>query len=139
MPRIPHGRLTEHEWRIMQIIWRLRKCAARDVYEAAGRDFGWAPTTVKTYLALLVEKGQLKTTRVGNSFLYEPRVTWLQSLRRAADSLLEKTLGGGDGPLLAYLIRKSQLTGAEIMELRSILDGTKARGEGKKTAKEKSK
>ena len=122
MPRQITPQLTPGEWRVMQIVWRLGKCAARDVYEIAGREHGWAPTTVKTYLALLVEKGRLKTTRVGNSFLYEPKVTLLQSLRQAADALLEKTLGGSDGPLLAHLIKKSRLTSEDIEELRALLD-----------------
>src|SRR5687767_914475 len=122
MSRPSSDQLTANEWRVMQIIWRLRKCAAREVYEIAGKEFGWAPTTVKTYLALLVEKGRLKTTRVGNSFLYEPKTTFMQSIRQAADSLLEKTLGDSEGPLLAYLIKKSRLSQDEISELRSLLD-----------------
>ena len=82
----------------MQIVWRLKSCAAREVYVVAGEEFGWAPTTVKTYLSLLVEKGQLTTTRVGNSFLYKPKTSLLKSLRQAADSLMEKTLSGTGGP-----------------------------------------
>ncbi len=33
--------LTTAEWKVMKIVWRLKACAARDVYEEAGRDFGW--------------------------------------------------------------------------------------------------
>ena len=122
MPRRHNPPLSENEWRIMRIVWQLRKCAARDVYQIAGREYGWAPTTVKTYLALLVQKGRLKTARVGNSFLYEPRVTLWQSLRSAADTLLEKTLAGSEGPLLAYLIQNARLDEKEIAELRLALD-----------------
>src|SRR5687768_3066278 len=105
MPRRSFS-LTPNEWKVMQIVWRLKSCAAREVYSAAGEEFGWAPTTVKTYLSLLVEKGHLTTTRVGNSFLYKPKNSLLKSLRQAADSLMEKTLSGTGGPLLAYMIGK---------------------------------
>jgi predicted transcriptional regulator len=77
---------------------------------------------VKTYLALLVQKRHLKTARVGNSFLYEPRLTLWQSLRSAADRLLEKTLAGSEGPLLTYLIQNARLDDKEIAELRATLD-----------------
>jgi len=114
--------LTPNEWKVMQIVWRLKSCAARDVYMAAGEEYGWAPTTVKTYLSLLVEKGQLTATRVGNSFLYRPKTSLLTSLRQAADNLMEKTLGGTGGPLLAYMIGKTNLTAEEIAALRKQLD-----------------
>jgi BlaI family transcriptional regulator, penicillinase repressor len=121
MPRRPTV-LTPNEWKVMQIVWRLKSCAARDVYQAAGEEHGWAPTTVKTYLSLLVEKGQLTATRVGNSFLYRPKRSLLASLRQAADNLMEKTLGGTEGPLLAYMIGRSNLTAEEIAALRQQLD-----------------
>ena len=109
----------------MQIVWRLKTCAARDVYTVACEEHGWAPTTVKTYLSLLVEKGHLSASRVGNSFLYKPTASLLKSLRHAADNLLEKTLGGTGGTLLAYMIGKSRLTAAEIADLRRVLGETK--------------
>ena len=106
----------------MRIVWRLKSCAARDVYLIAGEEHGWAPTTVKTYLSLLVEKGHLTATRVGNSFLYKAKNPPMKSLRAAADTLLEKVLGGTGGPLLAYMIGKSRLSAAEIADLRKLLD-----------------
>ena len=114
--------LTDAEWKVMRIVWQLKSCAAREVYEFAGHEFGWKPTTVKTYLSQLVEKGYLSTTRVGNSFLYKPKRSILQSLKNAADALLEKTLEGTDGPLLAYMLKKSKLSQQQIAELRELLD-----------------
>lgn len=108
----------------MAIVWQLKSCAARDVYQIAGEEHGWAPTTVKTYLSLLVEKGHLTATRVGNSFLYKPKSAPMKSLRAAADTLLEKVLGGTGGPLLAYMIGKSRLSAMEIADLRRLLDET---------------
>lgn len=127
MPRRPSS-LTPNEWKVMQIVWRLKSCAARDVYLVAGEEFGWAPTTVKTYLSLLVDKGHLTATRVGNSFLYKPKVSLLNSLRQAADSLMEKSLGGTGGPLLAYMIGKSSLTAEEIDDLRRLLNEARPAG-----------
>ena len=116
-------RLTPAEWSVMKIVWDQGKCAARDVYEVAGDEHGWAPSTVKTILRRLVEKGYLKTTQVGNSFLYRPARSMLKSLCGAADSLLKNALEGTVGPLLAYMVKKGDLTPEELSELRSLLDG----------------
>ena len=72
--------LTPAEWKIMKIVWRKKECAARDVYQEAGRQLGWAPTTAKSVLRRLVEKGCLTTTQVGNSFLYRPAESVVKSL-----------------------------------------------------------
>ena len=72
MAEQPVGPLTPAEWKVMKIIWRHRECAARDVCAEATRLFEWAPTTTKTVLRRLVDKGNLVAIRVGNSFLYRP-------------------------------------------------------------------
>ena len=114
--------LTTAEWKVMKIVWRLKSCAARDVYEEAGRDFGWAPTTTKTLLRRLVDKGHLTASAVGTSFLYKPaRPAW-SSLAGAADKLMDNALEGMDGRLLAYMVKKSKLSPADLAELRALLD-----------------
>lgn len=122
--------LTTAEWKVMKIVWRLKSCAARDVYEEAGRVHGWAPSTTKTLLRRLVDKGHLTATAVGTSYLYRPaRPAW-QSLAGAADTLLDNTLEGLDGKLLAYMVRKSRLTAGDLAELRSLLDRRDAGADG---------
>ena len=98
MPPETTEALTPAEWKIMKIVWRKKACAARDVYQEAGRELGWAPTTAKSVLRRLVDKGCLTTTQVGNSFLYRPAEVAVKSLLGAADTLLENMLEGTTGP-----------------------------------------
>src|SRR5580700_11385440 len=123
--------LTVAEWKVMKIVWRRKSCSAREVYEEAGEAHGWAPTTTKTLLRRLVEKKHLTATAVGSSFLYRPaRPAW-PSLAGAADALLENTLEGMDGKLLAYMVKKVQLTPEDMAQLRAILvEHQQAPGEG---------
>lgn len=113
--------LTPAEWKVMRIVWEQRECAARDVYERAGAEHGWSPSTVKTILRRLVEKKRLQTKQIGNSFLYRPTTSPLQSLKRAADDLLENVLEGTAGPLLSHILKKADLSPAELAELRALL------------------
>jgi BlaI family penicillinase repressor len=114
--------LTAAEWKVMKIVWRRKSCAARDVYEEAGDTHGWAPSTTKTLLRRLVDKGHLTATAVGTSFLYRPAHPAWQSLAGAADTLLDNTLEGMDGRLLAYMVKKSRLTPDDLAQLRTLLD-----------------
>ena len=122
MPNEPSEPLAPAEWKVMNIVWRRKRCAARDVCEEANREHGWAPSTVKTLLRRLVEKGHLQTTQVGNSFLYRPTRPALRALERAADALLRNALEGTVGPLLAHMVKRSQLSDEELAELRALLD-----------------
>jgi BlaI family penicillinase repressor len=123
--------LTPAEWKVMKIVWRRRKCAARDVYAEAGREFGWAPTTAKTVLRRLVEKGHLTAEAVGNSFLYRPAAGAVKSsLLGAADALLDNVVEGMSGLVLTHLVRKSRLSGPELRELRELLERRQAEDDG---------
>lgn len=106
----------------MNIVWRRKRCAARDVCEDARREHGWSASTAKTLLRRLVEKGYLQTTQVGNSFLYRPARPALSALRRAADTLLQNAVDGTVGPLLAHMVKCSRLSPDEVIELRALLD-----------------
>jgi BlaI family penicillinase repressor len=120
-PRTPEP-LSHSEWKVMKIVWQRESCAARDVYQKAGRQHGWAPTTVKTMLRRLVAKGYLSTTRIGNSFLYRPTRPAIRALVCAADVLLENATQGTVAPLLAHMVKKSNLSAKELAELRQLLD-----------------
>ena len=121
--------LTPAEWKVMKIVWRRQGCAARDVYAETGRDLGWAPTTAKTVLRRLVEKGHLTTTQVGNSFLYRPAASAVKSLLAAADALLDNILEGTTGLVLTHMVEKSRLSEDELAKLRAMIDAraTKAK------------
>jgi BlaI family penicillinase repressor len=114
--------LTPAEWKVMKIVWEKKSCAARDVYTVASTEHDWTPSTTKTFLRRLTEKGYLKTTRVGNSFLYRPARTATKSLLRAADTLLENALEGTVAPLLVHMVKQGNLSADELAELRSLLD-----------------
>ena len=103
---------TAAEWKILKAVFERGSCAARDVIDAADAEHGWSASTVKTLLRRLVEKGHLKTTQVGNCFLYEPVRTRLSTLCAAAqppDDLHDLPLGGcqGRGTIRAHRASRS--------------------------------
>ena len=123
--------LAASEWKVMRIVWQKRSCAARDVYVETAAEHGWAPSTTKTLLARLVEKGYLQAKRVGNSFLYRPTEPAIKTLSGAADELLSNALEGTVAPLLAHMVKKSKLTAEELVELRQLLDKHRTKEESK--------
>jgi len=124
--------LTEAEWKVMKMVWRLKACAARDVYTRLSKNPGWAPTTVKTLLARLVDKGYLKTQPVGNTFLYRHAVSQVQARFRALDAMVDRVMDGAVGPMVAYLVQRKKLSRDDLDVLRKLLDEQQARPRSKK-------
>ncbi len=109
------------EWKVLRTVWDGGPIATRDVQAALEAETGWSASTVKTLLRRLVEKGHLRTKRVGNSFLWSARRSPLGPLRRAADLLMERAGGDRLGSVLAYLVRESRLTDEELSQLRELI------------------
>src|SRR3954469_8436139 len=90
--------LSRAEWKVMKVVWELRKAMAREVYTIAGREHSWTPATVKTILKRLVDKGDVLTTPGGGGFVSRPAGTALSTLQSAADALMTNAVEGATGP-----------------------------------------
>ena len=117
--------LSKAEWKVMKVVWELRKAMAREVYAIAGRDHSWTPATVKTLLNRLVDKGYVTTTRVGNGFVYRPARGALSTLQTAADALLTNAVEGMTGPLLAHMVERTALSESDLDSLQKLIEAKK--------------
>lgn len=113
---------TPAEWKILSLIWKQGACSAREVTEALANDTEWSTSTVKTLLRRLVDKGHLRTRKVGNSFLYSGVGSPMRFLRKAGDSLLQRATGDSVAPLLAHLVKRSDLSREDLDDLRNLVD-----------------
>ncbi|MFO1031266.1 MAG: BlaI/MecI/CopY family transcriptional regulator [Planctomycetota bacterium] len=127
----PSDQPTTAEWHILKAVFQRGTCGAREVIEHAARVHGWSASTVKTLLGRLVEKGHLRTRRVGTSFLYRPSRSIHVALRDSADQLLDQVVPGALGPLIQYMVGKSRLSTDELAELKVFLDAQRAPGDRK--------
>jgi predicted transcriptional regulator len=117
--------LSRAEWKVMKIVWELRKAMAREVYTIAGERYAWTPATVKTLLKRLVEKGYVSTTPVGNGFVYRPARTALSALQSAADTLITNAVEDATGPLLAHMVERVSLSEGDLDALQKLIEAKK--------------
>jgi BlaI family transcriptional regulator, penicillinase repressor len=117
--------LSRAEWKVMKIVWELRKAMAREVYTIAGERYSWTPATVKTLLRRLVDKGYVSTTRVGNGFVYRPARSALSALQSAADTMMTNVVEGVTGPLLAHMVERVSLSEDDIDALQKLIEAKK--------------
>lgn len=113
--------LSNAEWKIMKIVWHLGSCSAREVHEIAESRHGMTLGTVKTLLRRLMAKGHLKVRQVGNSYLYHPVSSMLDTICEAANELLDHTSKETTASLVAHMVKRGKLSGEDIRELYKII------------------
>jgi len=122
--RNPKGppRISDAEWMVMKVVWRLREATAKQVVEALASEADGKPKTIHTLISRLVQKGALASERSAREYVFHPLVTEEESRLAASRSFLEKVFDGEVAPFLACFLRRQKLSRKQIEELRRILE-----------------
>jgi BlaI family penicillinase repressor len=105
----------------MEPIWAAGACTAADVIKRLRATHDWNPSTVRTLLARLVEKGALAYDVEGPRYVYRAAVSRGQCVRREGRSFLEKAFGGDVAALVAHFVSETPLDRKQIQQLRQLL------------------
>ncbi len=114
-------RITTAEWDVMDVLWRQAPQPASALVEALHATRHWTLTTVRTLLRRLVNKGALAQRFEGKRYLYTPRVSMEACVRYQSDSFWDRVLGRAPSSAILHLVRRADLSKADIQELRRIL------------------
>lgn len=115
--------VSNSEWTVMEMLWEKSPQTAAEVIAALRESTGWAPNTVRTLLARLVEKGALraKDNDVGvREFV--PAVKRDAVVRAESKTFLQRVFRGAEKTLLAHFAANAKLTPEEVRELKKLLD-----------------
>ena len=85
----------------------------------------WRPTTIKTLLARLTQKGAVKAAPLGEGIragcLYEPIITEDQYIAAESEELKERCFHNNTLKMLRFFVRQSHFTKEELVELRQLV------------------
>ena len=118
----PRTELTKLEWVLLDALWSVGQATATDLQKQLADSQGWAYSTVKTMLDRLVKLGHVKARRVGNVYEYSPKSKRPTVVGRVVDEVTQRLFHGEIAPFIHCLIERSQLTTAEVEQLRTMLD-----------------
>ena len=82
--------ISEAEWEVMRVVWSNKETTSKFVIDTLGEEKSWTPSTIKTLLSRLVEKGFLETTKQGNKFLYSAKCVEDECLEILTQNFLER-------------------------------------------------
>lgn len=122
--------VSDSELELMRIIWAKggRVLYAQIMDELAAAGSRWQKNTVITLLSRLVEKGLLKTNKIGRRNEYAALVTEADYQALQTEKLIKKFYEGNAKGLVSTLIQRDMLTAKDYEELRQFWEeGNKSR------------
>ena len=120
MPRKRSPVLTDHELRLMEVLWSSGEATVAGVTASIGRP-PLAYNTVLTTLRTLEKKGYVAHREDGRAFIYRPTVERTQAAESAVRQLLRRFFGNSPGQLAVTLLDDRHLTKDDVTEIHRIL------------------
>ena len=114
--------VSDSELELMKIVWANGGSAlyAHIMEELSKAGFSWQKNTIITLLSRLVDKGLLKTNKIGRRNEYTAVVSEADYQAEQTQVLLNKLYEGSAKGLVATLIQKEMLTTEDYEELKQF-------------------
>ena len=114
-------RISEAELDIMAVLWSESPLGAADIASRVPARRAWSPTTIKTMLSRLVDKGALASEAQGRRFLYRPLIERVPLAGAQAGRLVDRLFGGRISPLVAHLAERRNLEPDDLAALEQLI------------------
>lgn len=122
--------ISRCEWKVMSLLWR-SPLPSSQVCKRCAEEFGWSPSTCKTYLSRLEKKGFVEAEKSGGKFEYRAKRAQGECVEGRARELAEETCGCDQKAMLIRLIDECPLTKKDAEDVKRALEEKIARLEEK--------
>ncbi len=112
--------LTDHELRLMDVLWSAGLATVAEVTDRVGRP-PLAYNTVLTTLRTLEQKGYVAHEEDGRAFIYRPIVAQSQAADSAMRHLLRRFFGDSPGQLALRLLDDKKLDDDDLARIQKAL------------------
>jgi BlaI family penicillinase repressor len=119
MPRFTPGELA-----VMRILWKHGELKPAEIQTEFPRQI--KNPALRSYLAILVEKGHVTRQRRGKAYYYQAKTPRESTFRTMLRELVDSCCEGSTEALLSRLIQMEKLSDRELIELRRVADGDAA-------------
>jgi predicted transcriptional regulator len=120
MPRKKAVVLTDHELRLMNVLWDRGECTVADVVDALPAP-ALAYSTVLTTMRTLEQKGYITHSERGRAFVYRPLTQRGQAARSAVGYLVNRFFENSPGALAMALLDDKHMTDAELARIEQAI------------------
>jgi predicted transcriptional regulator len=117
--------LTKTEERVMQIIWKLKKCFVKDIIEAMPDDPKPPYNTISSVVRLLESKGFAGYKAYGKTHEYFPLISKAEYRKESFKKMLSSYFDNSPESLFSFMLKEKQLNQEEINKIKEIIEKNK--------------
>ena len=116
-------RLPDAEFEVMKVIWNnnMPPVTTSQIMENLESNKNWKPQTVLTMLVRLIEKGFLKSERVGRERNYTPAIQEQDYMQIETGDFMKRYRGNSVGSLVKTMYDGQNLAQEDLQELKEWL------------------
>ena len=113
-------RFTQGELEIMRILWERGELKPAEIHAHFPRKI--KNPSLRSYLAILLDKGHIVRRRVGKAYYYRAKTRRESTFRAMLRDLTRVCCDGSVETLLCQLIRTQKLSEADLLELKRLAE-----------------
>ena|SRR5579864_8314329 len=121
MPRRRALTLTDHELRLMNVLWQRKSATVSEVVDALEPP-NLAYTTVLSTMRTLEEKGYVSHEKSGRAFVYQPLLKRDDAASSLLDALLDRFFANSPGVLALTLLEDKRLSKKDLARLKQVIE-----------------
>jgi BlaI family penicillinase repressor len=123
---MPHDPPTERELEILKVLWEKGQASVREVYEEMRPAAGIVQNTVQAFLRTMEEKGLVRHTTQGRTFIYQPIPQRRETEKRLVSGVLQRVFDGAIDQLVQSALSLRKPTEDELAKLEELIRQHKA-------------
>jgi BlaI family transcriptional regulator, penicillinase repressor len=117
-----HGKPTEKELEILQILWKQGPSSVKDVHEALGGDALNGYTTILKLLQIMHEKQLVTRQKSGKLHLYEAVPSRESTQQQMVDKMISTVFHGSAMQLVMSALGNNKSSKKELQEIKKYLE-----------------
>jgi predicted transcriptional regulator len=119
--------LGAQEFDALALVREREPISVGEMAKAFGAPRGLARTTVLTMMERLRTKGYLTRSKIEGVFHYSPKAGSEEAMNDLVGDFVRRSLGGSLQPFVSYLVEGSDLSSAEVEQLRKLVESLEAK------------
>jgi BlaI family penicillinase repressor len=129
---MPNESPSDRELEALKILWDREELTVRELADAMNASAAsfkdeLAYTTVLSLLQVMEQKGFVTHRREGKAYVYLPKIPRQSTVRRLANTFLEKVFDGAVDEYLVHALESKRLSAAELDQLEAMLAAARER------------
>ena len=112
------SQFTKGELEVMRILWKHGELKPAEIHAQFPRKI--TNPSLRSYLAILLEKGHVVRRRVGKAYFYRAKTRRESTFRAMLRELTRVCCDGSMENLLCQLIRTQKLSATDLLELKRL-------------------